>query len=67
MACPDKNKDKIIIQEIERRKELRPSLPETFQEIYTDTDLISLVLSLDTDKLISIHKTEEGWTVTKYM
>jgi hypothetical protein len=67
MPCPDKYKDRKIIQEIERRKELRPSLPETYQEIFEEIDLLSLVQFLATDDIVSIHKTAQGWTVTKYV
>lgn len=67
MACPDKNKDTKIVEEVARRKAAVPSAPETYQETHLDIDLPSLVQYLDTERLVSIHKTEQGWIVTKYV
>lgn len=67
MACPDRNKDKKIIQEVERRKTSQPTIRETYNEEYLDIDLSHLVQFLDETDVVAIYKTINGWSVTKYV
>ena len=68
MSCPDRNNDKRIIAEIERRKALKNIKVQNesfyeFLEFPVTTTLNEISSHIEEDRIKQILRTETGWLV----